>query len=284
MRKFIYLLSAFISVMTLSCTDKTNINRDDVVAEVNGRFLYKADLAPLFKRGVSNEDSVKIVENFRDNWIKESLLYDKAERNIDNLEEIDKNVEEYRRRMVIFQYEKELINERLEKEIDEQELESFYEIYSSKFVLKDPIIKGIFLKIPVNAPQLEEVKKWVKKITPETLEKLEKYTLQNAIVYEYFSDRWVSLQDIMNNIPYVIGNSSRFLKENKFLDVSEGDYWYFLSVSDYKLEGSAQPFEYAKAQIKDALLTQKKKSFINDLEEQLYKDGLENGKVKIENK
>ena len=253
MKFYISFLSAFILLISVSCKQEVkNVDEKEILVELNGKYLLKSDLEKAFKKGLNKEDSIKFAENFKDNWIRENLLFDKAERNVNDIDKIEKNVEEYRRHLIVFQYEKQLINEKLNNEISEEELQSFYELYGKNFVLSSPIIKGLFLKIPVNAPQLAEVKKWVKKITPETLEKLEKYTLQNAIVYEYFSDRWVDLDDIMVNIPYVMTNSNKFLKEKKFLEVTEGDYWYYLSIDAYELQGASQPFEFARTRIKDA--------------------------------
>ena len=63
------------------------------------------------------------------------------------------------------------------------------------------LIKGLFLKIPVDAPGLTDVKKWYKSTDVASLEKIEKYSVQNATIYEYFYDKWVDFDEVMDNIP-----------------------------------------------------------------------------------
>ena len=57
------------------------------------------------------------------------------------------------------------------------------------------------MKIPVDAPGLTDVKKWYKSTDVASLEKIEKYSVQNATIYEYFYDKWVDFDEVMDNIP-----------------------------------------------------------------------------------
>ncbi|MEG1616623.1 MAG: peptidylprolyl isomerase [Bacteroidales bacterium] len=260
-----------------SCRSSHPADEKEVVVSIGENKLTKSDLY----EALGTADSSAQVEIYIQEWIRATLLYDKAKRNVSDLSAIDKLTEEYRRNLIVFEYEKELVNEKIAGELSEEELRDFYDTHRKRFLLKEPLIKGIFLKIPANAPQLEDVKKWMKKITPESLEKLEKYSLQNALVYEYFFDRWVPLEEVMQNIPYQMANADRFLREQKALEVTQGDYWYYLNINESVSAGNEQPFEYALPQVKEVVLNQKRKTFIREMSRELYDEAIRHDKVKF---
>jgi hypothetical protein len=61
------------------------------------------------------------------------------------------------------------------------------QIKQNLFLIKT-LYKGLFLKVPADAPNLSEVKTWYKSGNVASLEKIEKYSIQNAAIYEYFFD------------------------------------------------------------------------------------------------
>lgn len=82
-------------------------------------------------------------------------MYDVALRNLgDEKEEVDKLVEEYRRSLVRYRYQERLVEEKLKTDIRESDKLNYYEENQKKFILDKGLIKGLFLKIPVDAPGL----------------------------------------------------------------------------------------------------------------------------------
>ena len=219
MSRFIYFF-VFLSVF-FACSSETDRiqNEKNALVEVKGSVLNKQEVLNTMPKGLSVSDSVQFVDNFVKTWIGTELLYDQALRNVPNLPEIEKLAEQYRKQLIIFEYQKQLITERLEQQISETEMENFYEMYADKFKLNSAIIKGLFLKVPEDAPQIEDVKKWCRTTDAQSIENIEKYSLKNAIIYEYFMDKWVSFSDVMDNIPYTItdettGQVTEFVYDN----------------------------------------------------------------------
>ena len=163
--------------------------------------MYKSVLEENIPVGLSSEDSIVVAEHFIRSWIKENLLYDIALKNINDVEGVDRLVENYRKSLVIYQYEEQLINERLTKEIDEQSIYDYYNLNKDKLNLENPLVKGLFLKVPVNAPQLDEIRVWYKSQAPVSRENLEKYSLNNTENFIYFVDNWMDFNDLMDNFP-----------------------------------------------------------------------------------
>ena len=142
-------------------------------------------------------------------------------------------------------------------------------------------MKGLFLKIPVDAPGLSDVKGWYRSTSEASLEKIEKYSVQNASIYDYFYDKWVDFDQVMDNIPVHVSNANDFLKANKFVEVSDSTYCYLLNIKEYLPVGSVAPYDYASAQIVEMLTNLRKVEFLRKFEEELYNDAVRSGDVKF---
>ena len=73
----------FIFVITISsCSLIEKDNEEQIVARVEDKQLLLSDLDNLVPEGIAKEDSLLIVTNFIQNWVKENLILQKAELNL----------------------------------------------------------------------------------------------------------------------------------------------------------------------------------------------------------
>lgn len=273
-------------VFLFFCCKKNSSEENEkgtVLVRIGDKVLTRGDLEREIPDRLKSKDSALFADNFIKRWVDDQLLYEVASRNIPDKENIDRMVERYRQELVIFEYQKHLLNEKLDKEISEEDMSVYYEKNRDKFKLHSAIIKGLFLKVPENSPQIVRLKKWYKSVTPEAVENIEKYGLHNAVIYEYFYDKWVSFDEIMDNIPYSVEREADFLRTHKNIELNHKGYWYFLNISDYQLKGGQMPFDFAKAQIKEILINQKKMDFLKEVKEELYRDALKEKEVEYFN-
>ena len=188
-------------------------------------------------------------------------------------------VDAYRNSLIRYRYQEQLIKERLSAQISEEEMRQFYESHATDFILDHNLIKGLFLKIPVDAPNLSDVKKWYRSSSEAEIEKIEKYSVQNAAIYEYFYDKWISFGDVMATIPLKITDEDNFLRTHSFIETSDSSFCYLLNIKEYILKGDVAPFDYAHTQVLDMLVNQHKIQFLRDFEEELYNDAIRGGDV-----
>lgn len=274
----------FIAFVTLLCACKGSRPADgtDVLVRVKERVLKRSEVKKLIPRGISSADSLLLAESITKKWVKDALVYEVALRNLeDEKAEIEKLVENYRHSLVQYRYQERLVREKLTADIRESDMLNYYEENQKNFVLDKSLIKGLFLKIPVDAPALSEVKGWYKSTSESALEKIEKYSVQNASIYEYFYDKWVDFDEVMDNIPLRVGDSKEFLRTRKFVEVMDSSYCYLLNIKEYLPSGSVAPYDYAGPQIKDLLVNQRKVEFLRNFEDELYNDAIRGGDVKF---
>lgn len=275
----------FFVVIVHSCSsEKSNEDKDDgeqALVSIDGKVLRKQELDDAVPKGLNTTDSTLAAEAYIKMWIKDELMYEKAKENLTDKARIDELVENYRQSLTVFTYQEQLLTERLSKETSEKELKEYYEKNTNQFELQTNIIKGLFLKVPLTSPRLEDLRKWYQSTSDQAIENIEKYSLQNAVIYDLFYDRWVNFDDVTNNIPYLINDSRQFLQRNKRLEVQDSSYVYLLNIKEYLLSGDKAPYEYAKGQILDILLNQKRESFMKKVENDLYNDAIKSNKIKF---
>ncbi|MDR0430261.1 MAG: peptidyl-prolyl cis-trans isomerase [Tannerellaceae bacterium] len=272
----------FLSFVFLFCSCKKTqtVDNANVLVQVKGRMLYQSEITALIPRGISSADSLLLAENYIKKWIKDALVYDVALRNLgDDKDEIEHLVDEYRYSLYRYRYQERLLKERLSANIRESDKLNYYDENQDKFKLDKGLIKGLFLKIPVNAPGLSEVKNWYKSSSEESLEKIEKYSVQNANIYDYFYDRWVDFDEVIGNIPVRLADTNQFLRNNKALEVEDSTYCYLLNIKEYIPVGNVAPYDYAEAQIMEMLINQRKMEFLRNFENELYNDAIKGGDV-----
>lgn len=250
------------------------------IVSVGNRYLTREMLDQVIPDGLSPRDSSAFADAYVRHWAEDELVYDVAQKNIPDVERIENLVDRYRRELFVHEYQKQILSEKLDAEISDDAVKNYYRTHLDKFVLKTPIVKGLFLKVAETTPELKNLKKWYRGKDHASVENIEKYTLHNIINYDYFYDRWVSFDEVMSAIPYTVTDANRFLQTHTFLEINNEGYWYLLNISDYLPAGAHMPLDFARTQIEEILLNQKRMDFLHQMNKELYQEALENRKIK----
>ncbi len=269
------ILVLLLVIFAFSCSKNNNEIEDIPLARVHNKFLYESDIKSLFNSNISKEDSIVVARNYINDWIKKQLLMQKAELNLnEESKDIEKQIEDYRSSLLIFRYKQELIKQKLDTIITNQEIENYYNEYSGNFILNHNIVKALFLKISKEAPENDKVKRWYKSNDPENLSRLEDYCYQYATKFDDFNNKWIPFNNLLIEIPTNINDQERYLRYNKYIETEDDLFYYFVKINEYSLKSTVQPLEYAQLKIKSILLNKRKFTFIDELENTIYNDAL----------
>ncbi len=270
-----------------SCREKTFVNDSagkTPLVEVEGNVLYSEDLQKVLPLDCTDEDSAEFAERYIKNWIAEMLFYKNAVRNIPDTKEIDQLVENYRRSLILHEYQQRLIEQKIDKEVSDQDIKDFYNNNLRLFVLNEPMIKGLFLKIPLSAPNIGKIKTWYKQSGNDAFDEIEKYSIKYAVRYEFFYDRWLSVSDIEMLLPPLDIPLEDMLNKQYSLEFNDEQYIYLLNVSEYITKGSYEPVESATGKIRDLLMNNKEVSYMQQIKDELYKSALDKDIIIFHNK
>ena len=276
-----------VSLILLSCNKREEVkyvSGKTPLVELDGNVLYQEDLLQVLPVDISEADSAQFANRYIENWLSELLLYQNAERNVRDDKQIEELVENYRRSLIVHEYQQLLIEQKIEQDITMQEIETFYNDNKNLFVLEEPILKGLFIKLPLSAPNQNSIMKLYRLRDDESYDEIEKYCIRNAPYYEFFYDYWHSVSDIEILLPFMEVSLQDYLNKNDYLEIKDDEFLYLLNVSEYLPKGSVAPIEQVENRIKRLLINNKAVSYIQKIKKDLYNSAIENNRVIFHNK
>ena len=279
MKGFVCILLMSIPLFLQECQrNQSDSNRTPVVATA-GHILYLDEIQAAVPLYLSKEDSIRAAEAFIDQWIKQNLLYEAAEKNLQESSDIQKMVEDYRQALMVYEYQEQVLLEKLKTEVSDQDIADYYEANKQRFLSSRNLIKGIFIKVPVHSSNLKSIKNLYRKKDEASLEQLDLLCLQHAEIYENFSSDWMSFDDVMDHIPSEI-DQSKLLKSKDFLEVEDEHYCYLLRIDEYLLSGNPEPLEFVSHRIKNIIINSHKTSFLHQLEDEMKTEAEKKGQIR----
>lgn len=267
-----------------SCDEKIDHQGKTPLVSVDRDFLYKEDVARFYAANLPVSDSLLFIGEYVRNWLKDALLFRVARHNIPEGKDVARLVNDYRKSLILNIYQDKLIEQQLRREITETEVASFYEQNKELFVLDEPMLQGLFLKVAKSAPQMSSVRKWIKGASEQDVENLEKYSLTNAIVYEYFTDNWRTLEAMAAKMPITSDDLLLRLKRDNVFEFSDSVAVYFLNATSLLYKGEQQPLDMATGKIQNLLVNSLKVNFMNEVKRDLFNQALESGDIKFYDK
>lgn len=263
-----------------SCGKTVDHQGKTPLVEVGGTFLYKEDVDAAMPIGLRGKDSARFADDYVRNWVEDILLYQKAEGNIPDNAKIDRQVEAYRRALIVHTYQEELVRQKLGDEISEEEIDAYYRAHEKRFRAEQPYIQGLFVKVPVSERNLNQVRKWYKQPTQEAVDRLEKFSIAHAVNYDYFYNQWRPVAEFALKIPLdAIAADPDYLRRNRNVEVRDTAFCYFLHVEQFLPKGGRLPLEYARSEIKEMIINLKRVEFINRVKDDLYRDASEKNDI-----
>ena len=250
---------------------------DELVAELGQHKMYRSELEAFTATAVDNEDSARMADAYIRQWATDILFYEKAHAREDK--QVEALVDDYRRSLYVHRYEEKLLERKMPKNVKKDSIRAFYEANPDLFLLREDILKGVLMIVPVGAPHTERVKKWLQK-PDENIAHIEKYAYQYASGYQLFTREWVSGNQILMRMPITEANFAQKLKSNDYIEMSDSAAVYMLEITDKHFVGETMPLDYAEPQIRAAILQKRQVDFIRDYRNGLYEDALD-GKLKI---
>jgi hypothetical protein len=253
------------------------------VARVHEKYLYPKDIADIVPKNATPADSANIMDRFVKNWVKKQLMISEASRRIQfNEPELERKILDYRYALMIYEFEKYYINKELDKKVSEEEVEQYYNKHIDNFLLKQNIIQGQFVKLPKEAPKVDNFREMFRSIDGSQEAELKSYCYRFASNYVLEDSLWLDFDEITLNTPLAsLQDKAGFLQENKYAEVEDEHYLYFLKVNEVKTVNEISPLEFVKDQIINIIINKRKVELSNQLEEEIYKRATDNNEFKI---
>ena len=277
------LMVPFCLLLVISCSQSDSSTEAEIAATVGDKVLLIKDIPMVLHPDITEQDSISITRKYIQNWIRKELLLKKAEENLTEnmLSDIEKQLQDTKASLMIFNYEQNMIRQRMDTVITEAEIEAYYNQYQERFELRKNIVKALYIKVPSSAPNLEDVRRWYRSDSDEDLNELESYCYQFANKYDDFQEKWIYFEDLYSKLPMEINDEERFLRGNTTIETSDSLFQYFVKIRDYRLKTTIAPLEFIHEQIRGIIFNERKITFVKELENSLYDDARSRNEFKI---
>lgn len=270
------------SLSLVSCKKQQRQTDEQPIARVYDEFLYLSDISDQLSNGLSKEDSMRLVRRVVDDWIRDRLLLKQAEIHLPlEMKDVQKQVEEYRSSLLIFKYKQSLLNQNIDTIISEQEISDYYRDNASNYVLETDVVQATFLKIPIAAPGISDVRNWYRSDRVESTESLKAYCMEHAESFSIQDSTWIVFTTLLSKTPMRIDNPSRYLNYTTFMEARDQAFYYFIRILGRLKEGEVKPLSMVSDNIRTVLMNKRKLEYMRDLENTVYREGFSRNQAEI---
>ena len=267
-----------------SCNFITNLIHDDkVVARIGKQKLYDSELAEVIPTGVPPEDSVSMALQYINNWASEILFSQVAENELSKTEQdVSLELEDYKRSLLKYRYEQRYINERLDTVVSYNQIEQYYNSHKELFVLEVPIVKGRFLDIMQESPNIEILKSKMSSTDFFDLAQADSLAYSSALKYSDTSDKWVDMVTFARGFGEDYGTLLSKMDSHGFIEIPDerGDI-KIAYICEMQKAGTLASLEYCEDRIRDIIISNRRHALLTELEQNLLKDAQKKNKLVI---
>ncbi|MFY0644376.1 MAG: hypothetical protein JXR19_07900 [Bacteroidia bacterium] len=265
-------------VIANSCKEESS---DRVLAEAYGQKLYLSEIDELTNDDLSYEDSVFLLREFINSWIREQVVLHESS-SVLKADEMDKSkqLEAYRNDLLVYETLNKLAIQRMDSSFSEEEFLEYYEANQKEFELGENIIKLVFFKLPQQLEDIDQLWGDFKSSECDLLE-FKELCIEHGGNYSIDSASWVFFDDILKEIPINTYNQEHYLNNNKTIKIKEGQAVYFVKILDFRIKSGISPFEMEKERIRKILFVQRQQTYLKSVETELVDKAYNNNKIVI---
>lgn len=267
--KIAFFISITIGVIALSSCEWFSGNESEgALARVGDQYLFLEDVEGLAK---ANTDSTQIVKNYIDSWVKEQLLLRKALQNLpDDQVNFEKQLENYRRSLIIYAYENQILRQKLDTLITKDQIEVYYKNHKENFELKDDIVQIRMVMIRNAAPNQDSLKTWLFGRDSILASRLVDYCTGFAEKCVLDTNEWISLKLLNSYLPSQNLNTNSLSRGKNIIEDSTKTV--LIDLYQSKSKGDRAPVSYVSDQVRAILKNQRRLKLLADVRKQIFED------------
>jgi hypothetical protein len=243
----------------------------DIVASFGDHQLTQSTIFDIIPDNITPDDSSALAEKYIKDWLIRQIIIDAAENSLsDDQLSFDKMVEEYANSLKIHSFEAEWVRQKLDTNISEAEVLSYYEENKANFELKQFLVKIKFTSIRNDYRQLSTLKKYFLSDRQEDIVKWQQACVAagaNSFVSE---DEWMTWGDFLKQVPVEIVDVAGFLRKHNSLEFEKDGLLYLIRFMEYKLSGTMAPIEFERERIQNLILNRRKRELLDKMRVDLY--------------
>jgi len=256
-----------------SCTSGAGGNEGSPIVKVGDKILYSSVTDQLVTDGISPEDSTSIVSGYIENWVRDNLIIQEAEKTIPSDLNLNKLVNEYRSSLLMYHYENQLLKSSLDTIVTQQQKEDFYDNYGSQFVLSHKIVQAVVIKSKESGPGFIN---WSKSQSNKERDVLLQNARSKKYVVKLSGESWIPLDDLDM---YITGIDLNKCKSGYSQSFTGKNGNFFIKIFGLYNENEIPPLDYIEEKIEQVMLNKRKTELLKTVRENLYKKNIKDRNI-----
>ena len=280
----IRLLIPVLILITVACGEAGSDTSRQAAARAGDRVLYLDQIPTgLVVEGMSQSDSLSAVQSYIRQWSRKELLALRAEENLtpEYKSEVNRQLNEMRNNLLIYQYQQQMIIQKMDTTVSGSELQDYYVSNLSTFTLTTNIVRALYIRVPAGMAELDKIRKLYRSQEPDEMRELEDLCIQNSLRYDDYNDEWITFTQLLLEVPLESDDQEQWLQRNSSVELRDDRYSYFVAIREYRLRNSVAPFEYIRGQVRTIILNNRRNDFLQKLEDGIYNEAVSNNTLKL---
>jgi hypothetical protein len=195
--------------------------------------------------------------------------------------DFSQQLENYRNSLIVFAYENELVKQKLDTLIADEEIENYYSANQQNFLLKDNIVQVQYVKLPLKSTHIKQFKKMLSSDNSSGKSGLAEACDKYAADYFLDDQNWLLFNDLLKQIPIKTYNQEEFLKNHRELEYQDSLYIYLVRFRDFKIKESVSPLSFEKERVKNIILNKRKIDLIEKMHSDIYEKAMKSNDFEI---
>ena len=267
-------------ILLAGCSDTIEKSDRTPLAKVGDQTLYLDEAIRNIPVFLYQSDSLKSVQQFRDNWIRDQILFDEAQKlGLEDFEIVQEKLEKSKREILITSMRDQILfNTSTTAEITNAEVSAFYESNRNQFVLqhRHVRVRHLYTETDEEAEsarnQLINGTSWQQIVQDYAVDKNYSESTDNELISEV---------DAFNEFPTM----KSYLQVVGLMEVSpifkEDEYYHFIQIVEDRPPGDHPDLSMVFDQIKKWLQMDKSRKSIQVYEQNLYLQAEANNEIVI---
>lgn len=259
-----------------------NYESDDaLLAKVYGHELRMSDVEGILDVDMSPDDSASVVANYINQWVMQMVLLEKAENNVSR--DFQKELQHYKNSLIIYEYEQQIVRQLLDTNVSDQDIEAYYESHKKDFVLKNSIVKAVYVKLDKGSIHVNRFKRLMHRadFDDSDIVEIQQLAERNAVAGYFDVNTWITFFKLRQEVPINTYNEELYLRNTHNIVIDDGSYVYLARIMDYKITDQISPLELEADNIKTIILNARRHEILQRMQVDLLREAETSGDVEL---
>lgn len=260
-----------------------SVSDDPLLAKVYGHELRMSDVQSLYDETMSSDDSAAVVANYVNQWVMQMVLLEKAENNVSR--DFQKELQNYKNSLIIYEYEQQIVGQLLDTNVSDQDIESYYDTHKKDFVLKNSIVKAVYVKLDKGSIHVNKFKRLMQRADfgDADIVEIQQLAERNAVAGYFDVNTWITFFKLRQSVPINTYNEELYLRNTHNIVIEDGSFVYLARIMDYKVTDQISPLELEADNIKTIILNARRHEILQRMQVDLLREAETSGDVELFN-